>query len=313
MATSGLRAAVVINPISGAHGRPDAGRRRAELASAVLAAAGVAAEVHVTGASGHAFELARSAVQRGAAVVFAWGGDGTVNEVGRALAFGPAALAVVPAGSGNGLARELGVPRDPAAALRAGLGPAERLIDAGELGDRLFFNVAGIGFDARVAARFNVRSQGRRGPLPYFLIGIQEVFRYRPEEYRLSVDGEPSCCRALLLVCANSRRYGGDVVIAPRARLDDGRLELVVVESRAPLRILWDARRVLTGSIGEAPGIGMRPFTRLEVSAAGPLAFHVDGEPAAGGPTLTARVHPAALRVRIGGPEAGPPRPAADA
>jgi diacylglycerol kinase (ATP) len=297
-----MRAAVIVNPISGAHGRPDAGRRRAELAAAVLAGAGVAAEVHVTGASGHAFDLARGAVGRGASVVFAWGGDGTVNEVGRALAFGPAALAVVPAGSGNGLARELGVPRDPAAALRAGLEATERLIDAGELGDRLFFNVAGIGFDARVAARFNARAQGRRGPLPYFLIGIREVFRYRPMEYRLSVDGETSCCRALLLVCANSRRYGGDVLIAPRARLDDGRLDLVVVEPRTPLRTLWDARRVFTGSVGEAPGVAMRPFTRLEVSAAEPLPFHVDGEPATGGSTLAARVHPGALRVRVGRP-----------
>jgi len=297
-----MRAAVIVNPISGAHGRPDAGRRRAELATAVLAAAGVVAEVHVTDASGHAFELARDAVGRGASVVFAWGGDGTVNEVGCALAFGPAALAVVPAGSGNGLARELGMPRDPAAALRAGLAAPERLIDAGELGDRLFFNVAGIGFDARVAARFNTRTRGRRGPLPYFLIGIREVFRYRPVEYRLSVDGETSCCRALLLVCANSRRYGGDVLIAPRARLDDGRLDLVVVAPRGPLRALWDARRVFTGSVGEAPGVAMRPFTRLEVAAAEPLSFHVDGEPAAGGPVLAARVHPGALRVRAGRP-----------
>ena len=297
-----MRAAVIVNPISGAHGRPDAGRRRAELANAVLGGAGVAAEVHVTDAPGHAFDLARAAVGRGASVVFAWGGDGTVNEVGRALAFGPAALAVVPAGSGNGLARELGVPRDPVAALRAGLAGTERLIDAGELGERLFFNVAGIGFDARVAARFNARARRRRGPLPYFLIGIAEIFRYRPAEYWLSVDGETSSCRALLLVCANSRRYGGDVLIAPRARLDDGRLDLVMVAPRGSLRVLWDARRIFNGSLGRAPGVAMRSFSRLEVSAAGPLPVHVDGEPADGGPILVARVHPRALRVRAGRP-----------
>jgi YegS/Rv2252/BmrU family lipid kinase len=297
-----MRAAVIVNPVSGAHGRPDAGRRRAELASAVLGRAGVAAEIHVTDAPGHAFDLARTAVGRGASVVFAWGGDGTVNEVGRALAFGPAALAVVPAGSGNGLARELGVPRDPAAALRAGLAAGERLIDAGELGERLFFNVAGIGFDAHVAARFNARTRRRRGPLPYFLIGIGEIFWYRPAEYRLSVDGETWSCRALLLVCANSRRYGGEVLIAPRARLDDGCLDLVTVAPRGPLRALWDARHIFTGSIGQARGVAMRSFTRLEVSATGPLPFHVDGEPAHGGPILAARVHPRALRVRAGSP-----------
>lgn len=294
------RTAVIVNPISGARGRPDAGRRRAELARAVLAAEGVDAEVHVTERTGHAFELARDAAGRGASLVFAWGGDGTVNEVGRALAFGRAPLAIVPAGSGNGLARELGVPRHPAAALRAGLRAPDRAIDAGELGGRLFFNTAGIGFDARIAARFNARAQGRRGLLPYLTLAVRELFAYRASEYALSVDGESLRCRALLVAFANARQYGGHAVIAPRARVDDGLLDLVVVEPRAPLRTLWEARRLFTGSLGGAPGVLMRPFTRLEIAAAEPLAFHVDGEPAGGGTTLTARVHPGALRVRAG-------------
>jgi YegS/Rv2252/BmrU family lipid kinase len=293
-----MRVAVVVNPISGAGGRPDAGPRRAALARGILATESATAEVHVTERAGHAFELARTAVGGGADVVVAWGGDGTVNEVARALAFGPAALGIVPAGSGNGLARDLGVPGGPAAALRAALRAPERRIDAGELGGRLFFNTAGIGLDAVVAARFNARVRGRRGLLPYLVIMTEELWRCRPAEYALRVDGETLDGPALLIACCNSRQYGGHALIAPRARLDDGRLDLVVVAPRPRLRALWDARRLFTGTIDAAAGVRSRPFTRLEVAAAMPLLFHVDGEPVKGGTTLSARVHPGALRVR---------------
>src|SRR5262245_20218832 len=104
---------------------------------------GLRAEVFLTERGGHARELATGALERGATVVVAWGGDGTVNEVAAALAFRHAALGVVPSGSGNGLARELGIPTDPAAALTIALAGRLRVIDCGELDGRLFVNVAG--------------------------------------------------------------------------------------------------------------------------------------------------------------------------
>src|SRR5689334_4477975 len=132
--------AVIINPISGTGRRPDEARRRAELAASLLDARGLDAEIFVTERPKHAHELARAAVAHGASMCIAWGGDGTINEVASALAFGPVTLAIIPSGSGNGLARELAIPLRPAEAFDVALNGREQLIDAGEIEGRLFFN-----------------------------------------------------------------------------------------------------------------------------------------------------------------------------
>jgi YegS/Rv2252/BmrU family lipid kinase len=294
-----MTAAVIINPVSGARGRREAARRRRELAHAVLAADGIPGEVFLTTAAQHARTLARDAVDRGARLVIAWGGDGTVNEVASVLAFGPAALGVVPAGSGNGLARTLGVPWSPAEALRVALRGADRLIDVGELGGRLFVNVAGIGLDAEVALRFNTHARERRGLLPYLALGLQSVLRDSARDYTIRLDGEPVRRRALLVFCANGQQYGSGACMIPGARLDDGVLDLMVVGDRPRLARLWLARRVLTGSLPAAPDVLVRQVRSFEIAADGPLRFHVDGEPALGGGTLEGCVHPGALRVRV--------------
>lgn len=294
-----MHVAVIINPVSGLRRRAEPARHRVELAARLLEAARLPGDVLVTERPAHASALAREAVVRGAALVIAWGGDGTVNEVGAALAFGEVPLGIVPAGSGNGLARELGLPRRPAGAFRAALRGHDRTIDAGELGGRLFFNVAGIGFDAHVAARFNALAQGRRGALRYLAIALRELVAYRAPEYAIRVDGETLRVRALLVACANSRQYGGHARIAPLAQLDDGALDLVLVEARSPLAVLWQARRLFAGTLAGAPRVRMRTFRQLEVTADEPLFAHVDGESVTGSRTLTVRVRPGALRVRV--------------
>src|SRR6185436_16109971 len=139
-----MSTAIIINPISGGV-TPERARQRAELASAIIDTHGDPAEVFVTERRGHARELAKAAVQRGVRLVMAWGGDGTINEVASALAFQEVPLGIVPAGSGNGLARELGVPANAADAIRHAIATEPRRIDVGEIADRLFVNIAGIG------------------------------------------------------------------------------------------------------------------------------------------------------------------------
>ena len=116
---------------------------------------GDSAEVFVTERPGHARQLAAVAANRGARLVLAWGGDGTINEVACALAYHDVPLGIIPAGSGNGLARELGVALKPETAIAEALKAEPRRIDTGDLDGRLFVNIAGIGFDAHVAAQFN--------------------------------------------------------------------------------------------------------------------------------------------------------------
>lgn len=255
--------------------------------------------MRLTEGPGHALDLARAAVVARVPVVCAWGGDGTVNEVARAVAGTGTALGVVPAGSGNGLARELGIPWDPAQALGVALGRRERVIDVGDVEGRLFVNLVGIGLDAHVAARFNARRSGPRGLWPYVAIGAREILRYRAREYAIRVGDETWQERALVVLCANARQYGGGAVVAPAARPDDGHLDLVVVAERPPLVALRDALHLFRGTLDRAPGVRTARVTTVEIAGPEPILFHVDGEAVAGGPVVTVRVRPAVLRVRV--------------
>jgi diacylglycerol kinase (ATP) len=288
--------AIIINPVSGGtRGLPPSART--ELAWNVLAAAAENGEVALTTGRNHAYELARDARARGARLVVAWGGDGTINEVARALEGGGTPLGIVPGGSGNGLARELGVDSRPARAIADALRAEPRVIDAGSLGDRMFFNVAGIGFDAHVAACFDREPGSARGFLTYIRVSARELRRYRPASYRL--DEEGTFQPAFLIAFANAGQYGNGARIAPAARVDDGRLDVVVFRERSRLATCAALPRLFTGGAARVAGWSCRPAARMVVESERPMTFHVDGEPVAGGTRLEARVHPGALRVCV--------------
>jgi len=295
-----MRVVVIINPTSGTQGRPEVARRRAQLATTLLSSAGVEHEVLITERAGHAYDLACQAAERRTSVVFAWGGDGTMNEVGRALTFSSTALALIPAGSGNGLARELRVPFDPAQAVAGALRGEDYAIDVGEIGGQLFFNAAGIGFDAHVTARFNNRPKGRRGFPAYVAIAFRELLSYRSEEYTITTDEETLHHHALLIALANSRQYGNGAIVAPQADLSDGRLDLVAIRPRSPFATLWGARRLFNGTLTKSAGVETRRITRATIVSQRPLCVHVDGEPVPNSETaLSVRLHRSALRVRV--------------
>jgi diacylglycerol kinase (ATP) len=288
-----MRALVVINPISGParHRRVDRGRA---LAMSVLGGAGWTVDVAVTAAAGDARRFAQDACASGVDLVVAWGGDGTINEVASALAFTPVALGIVPGGSGNGLARELGIPRDAARALAVAGGGHRRVIDAGEVDGRLFFNAAGVGLDALIAARM-ANSTAQRGFAGYFRLALHDGLRYRAHHYVVTHDGHAVRHHALFMAFANSRQYGNDAHIAPRARLDDGLLDLVVVEDQPVWRLLAQTRALFSGTLQPGPRLRMTTFTEVTVAGAARLAYHVDGEPGLGGATIVVRARPAAL------------------
>jgi YegS/Rv2252/BmrU family lipid kinase len=291
--------AIIINPISGTGGRPEIARRRAELAASLVSARGERAEIFLTERGGHARELALGALDRGATTVVAWGGDGTVNEVATALAFRQASLAVVPGGSGNGLARELGIPRDPSAALTIALGQQSRVIDCGELDGRLFVNVAGIGLDARVAHEFAAHGLVRRGFLRYIEITARELIRFEADEHTVLAGRDVIRQRALIVAIANARQYGNGALIAPDARIDDGKLAIVAIADRPLWQTMVHVPRLFTGGIASVPGVWTRHATEAEIVATRPMLYHVDGEPFRGGTSMRARAHPAALRVKV--------------
>ena len=297
-----MDAAIIINPVAGS-GRPRAGAR-VELARNVLRQCGVDGQVCLTTRQGEAREYARSFVERGVDTIVAWGGDGTVNEVASELAHRGSTLGIVPGGSGNGLARELGLPlRDPARSLRVALQGEPRWIDAGELGGRFFFNVAGIGLDAQMAAVFNTLTA--RGLLRYLIVACREMLTYESSFYILRASDVAISQTALLVALANTRQYGNNAIIAPLARLDDGLLDLVVLPPLTPLGALWHARHLFTGTVHQVPGVKMQTVRAVEIASDAMSWFHVDGEVFAASDTLSAKVHERALPVRCGGEEAG--------
>jgi diacylglycerol kinase (ATP) len=289
----------IVNPLSGAGASSGVAERRVSLLTDQFAAAGVAGTVHLTERRHHARELASAAVERGASTVIAWGGDGTINEVGVALAGSNVALGIIPAGSGNGFARELGIPWAPEAAIAIALRGTARPIDAGEIDGRLFFNIAGVGVDAVIAEQFNTRTVGQRGMGPYVRFAMRELFRYQAARYRVVLDGEAIVSDALLIAFANGREYGNGIRLAPRARMDDGKLEALVVEDRHPLSRIWCGRHLVLGTADRAPRVVARSIQEATIETEGEMLYHVDGEIGRARDRLAVRIRPALLTVRV--------------
>jgi len=130
-------------------------------------------------------------------------------------------------------------------------------------------------------------------------MGVQALFSYTPVHYWITTPDERFEVRALLVVVANGVQYGNNARIAPAARLDDGALDLVVVEEQSRWRTLLQTPRLFNGTIAGAPGCSIRQVREATIACAEPMVFHVDGEPIQGGTELSARVHPGALKICV--------------
>jgi YegS/Rv2252/BmrU family lipid kinase len=290
---------VIVNPVAGGRRRSPAPDERVALVERALARHGLSGRVELTRAAGHGRELARLAVAEGCALVVAWGGDGTINEVASQLVGTGAVLGIVRAGSGNGLARELGIPARAEDALGIALAGRERPIDVGEIEGHTFLNIAGIGFDAAMAAEFNRLGTERRGSLRYAVRAVRAAVGYQACRYVVEVDDQRLEVNAAVVAIANFGQYGSNVVVAPHARSDDGLFDVVVVEDRGTAGRIGLVPRVFDRTIDKAVGVTTLRGARVKVTSATPILFQVDGEPHPGGLIVEARLHPAALRVKV--------------
>lgn len=217
------RVAFIMNPISGAGFKED-------IAAAINGMRGRYPhwdmELYRTTGAGDAYRAACRYVSEGYDVVAAIGGDGTVNEVAKALIGGSARLAIIPTGSGNGLARHLGIPMGMQAALQLVFEGVPKSIDAGRINDEFFFCTAGVGFDAVVGEKFN--SSGSRGLATYVEHCAKEFVKYEPEVYELDILGTKFSQEAFLITFANSSQWGNNAFIAPDANISDGMMDVVV-------------------------------------------------------------------------------------
>jgi diacylglycerol kinase (ATP) len=240
-------------------------------------------ECVTTEAPGHARRLAHAAATRGVERVVAVGGDGTVSEVAGGLAGSQVALGVVPAGTGNDFSRALGLPSAPEIAARLALDGSTRWVDLGHVRTAhqrvAFVNVAGCGFDAEVVRR--TRSGRRAGGALMYLIGIlQTLTAFRPVPMGLVVDGQWLERRALGIAVAIGPRYGGGMLVAPHAVLDDGLFDVCLIGDIDPLELLALLPRLYAGTHGGHHAVQFFRCRELTVEplAAADVSCQADGE-----------------------------------
>ncbi len=241
----------------------------------------------------------RQALERGVDTVLVVGGDGMVNSIGSVLVGTPAALGVIPTGSGNGFARHFDIPLKPEAAAAA-LSRGQRLrIDVGRVNERPFFVTCSMAWDAAIVRSFE--KSPVRGVWPYVFAAVYEFFEYKRQPFEILLDEhEPQPIQdPLMFTVANLTQFGGQARIAPHACPDDGLLELVVVEQRDAPMVIANLPRLFNGTIDRLPQVKTFKFSRLVVRRKQAAPIQLDGELLEAGRELQVDVLPKALTVWI--------------
>ena len=291
-----MKTRFIFNPHSGRN------RRRPEFAAAIrefIAARSLDADFMTTDGPGHATVLAAEAVRAECGQVVAVGGDGTMNEVAQALLHSSAALALVPCGSGNGLALHLGLPLSSLGALElvAGAGGRVAALDTGAANGLPFFNAMGLGLDAEVSRRFNGLVQ--RGLPAYVRTALAAVRELHHERVTIQTASHRETLDILLVAIANSDQYGNNARIAPGARVDDGLLDLVVVGPVGLVGAVALAARLFLGNFDQSPSVRRMRGPRFVIERVAPGLIHTDGETHDATTTIEVVVHPRSLRVLV--------------
>ena len=242
-----------------------------------------------------AHKFAREAVEEGISRVIVAGGDGTVNEVASALSFTSVTLGIIPCGSGNGLARSLGIPSDFKKAVEIIERDYQIIIDRGEVNGRPFFCAFGMGFDATVSQKF--ASEKRRGKMTYVKNALQEYLKYNSEVYALSVDGKIIAERAMLVAVCNASQYGNNAYIAPEASLSDGMLDITLIHDGSPLLQAIAGIQLMSGHLDKNLLVDTFRVSKAELSRLNEGPVHIDGEPLMMGKKFIVECRSNALRV----------------
>ncbi|MHB8658875.1 MAG: diacylglycerol/lipid kinase family protein [Solirubrobacteraceae bacterium] len=286
--------ALIVNPAAGG-GR--AGRQLQGVCAA-LCALGLEHHVEPTRSLEHAGVLAVMAARAGEVAV-ALGGDGLVGAVAGSLArHGDGVLGVLPGGRGNDLARALGIPLDARTACQV-LGAGNiRALDLGQAGEKTFVGIASCGFDSE-ANRIANQTRLVRGNLVYAYGALLALARWRPARFEVRVDGgKPRTVVGYTVAAANSGAYGGGMLLAPEAQLDDGRLDVVLISDAPRLRFLRLLPTVFKGEHVDQPNVEVLRAVEVQISADRPFTLYADGDPIAELP-VTVRALPAAVRVLV--------------
>jgi diacylglycerol kinase (ATP) len=234
-------------------------------------------------------ETLAEAEKRGICNVYAVGGDGTVNAIGSRLRNKSMRLGIIPRGSGNGFARNLGFSVNVKLAIRQSLAPRSLLVDTGLLNDIPFLNVAGVGLDAEVARLFSMGKQ--RGFAPYVKSTTEGLLKYQPRDYQVAIDGETHYFEQIVgIIIANGTQWGYDATITPHASLNDGFLDVLVVHKFPLVKVGLIVSKMFRGRFPDSNYASVFQAKEIDIfrQEAGPA--QVDGEPFEAKPNLSIRI-----------------------
>ena len=227
--------------------------------------------------AGHAYEIAKESKEQGIDIVVAVGGDGTVNEVGRALVHSNTALGIIPTGSGNGLARHLLIPMKIKGAIQV-LNDCEITdLDYGIINEHPFFCTCGVGFDAFISEKF--AEAGKRGPITYLENILKEGLKYEPETYEIEVENGTIKKKAFLISCANASQYGNNAYIAPQASMSDGMIDVIIMEPFDALEASQISIEMFNKTLDKNNKIKTFRSKEIKIYRKAPGVIHYDGDP----------------------------------
>ena len=227
--------------------------------------------------AGHAREIAAMAVEEGFDVVVAIGGDGTVNEVGSALCGTDTALAIVPSGSGNGLARHLRISMNASRALQVLNNGVIGKFDYCTVNGKPFFCVCGMGFDAAVSDKF--ANEGTRGFITYIKTALSEYIKYKPQAYKIDIDDKGMTDKAFVIACCNAAQYGNNAYIAPRATMQDGLIDVTVMHPFSIVQSPLIGARLFLRQLNHDNHVSIYRGKHVVIERRHDDVIHIDGDP----------------------------------
>jgi len=282
----------IINPLAGQ------GKYKRIVRTIHRTLSGLQYEIKVLQHRGEATSIAKKAADNHNVVV-AVGGDGTVNGVLNGIIGTKAILGIIPAGTGNGFARALGLPMRPEKACQVLVEGRVEKIDVGRANGRYFLGTAGVGFDAMIAEAAGERLGPLRGMWLYFFAGALMFYRFTPQLMNVNIDSRIIKVSPLLVAIANTRGYGGRALIAPNARPDDGLLDVCVIRNMRAAQLLRHLPKLFTGEHIRLSEVTMYRGRDITIHVPEPVPLHVDGEAIGSYSKVEFTLLPKALRVLV--------------
>ncbi len=246
---------------------------------------------------GHATELAQQAIREGFKLVFAMGGDGTMNEVAQGLVHSTVTMGIMPKGSGNGLARHLGIPLKFPGMLDLLSSTHHIAMDTILINDHLSVNVSGIGFDGHVAGLFG--KNGKRGLTGYGKLVVQEFFRFKEFNVTTVLDNQAINRDAFIIALANSSQFGNNAKVSPFASVCDQRIDVCFIKKFPLTQALGFAQKMFSGTINKSSFVEIIQAQEISIHFPNPMPFHVDGESMDPTDNFSIKIQPGSLNMLV--------------